>query len=294
MKVRDVIERASFSITIVVLILANTFIMALDHYGMSETDNRRLYTTNMILTILFVCEMILKIFGLGLRDYVRDGFNLFDAVIIILGLLEYTGIGSKAITVLRTFRLLRIFKIVRSWSGLRKLLKTVLASLQSIANLALLMLLLIFIYALVGMQFFSGEFKDGFDPDDQPGRFNFNSFQYAIITIFIVLTAENWNGMVYPFIYTDGWGASIYFVSLIIFGNLMLLNLFLAILLNFISENLEDEEKPVITEEKESEDDIIEEELDYIQEKLRILARLKQQASPPHSSGGGNNDDLPT
>jgi TRAP-type C4-dicarboxylate transport system permease small subunit len=97
-------------------------------------------------------------------------------------------------------------------------------------------------------------------------RFNFNSFSYSIITIFIVITAENWNGMLYPYIYTFGWGASIYFVSLIIFGNLMLLNLFLAILLNFISDNL-DEEKPKEDEEVHhngSADDIIEEELDYI------------------------------
>ena len=79
--------------------------------------------------MFFVVEMILKIFGFGIRDYIRDGFNIFDAIIIILGLLEYTGVGSKAVTVLRSFRLLRVFKIVRSWSGLRKLLKTVLASL---------------------------------------------------------------------------------------------------------------------------------------------------------------------
>ena len=90
---------------------------------------RGLYYANMVLTILFVCEMFVKIFGLGFKDYLRDGFNIFDAVIIIVGLLEYFGIGNKSATVLRTFRLLRIFKIVRSWSGLRKLLKTVLASL---------------------------------------------------------------------------------------------------------------------------------------------------------------------
>ena len=88
-----------------------------------------LFYTNLVLTMFFVVEMILKIFGFGIRDYIRDGFNIFDAIIIILGLLEYTGVGSKAVTVLRSFRLLRVFKIVRSWSGLRKLLKTVLASL---------------------------------------------------------------------------------------------------------------------------------------------------------------------
>jgi hypothetical protein len=119
-------------------------------------------------------------------------------------------------------------------------------------------------------------------------RFNFNSFSYSVVTIFIVLTAENWNGLLAPYIYKDGWAASIYFVSLIIFGNLMLLNLFLAILLNFISENLEDEEtdkgehgKPQINN---SSDDIIEEELDYIQEKLRVLAKIKKtsQKSNPN------------
>ena len=103
------------------------------------------------------------------------------------------------------------------------------------------MLLIIFIYALVGMQFLNGPFKESPDPDDAQVRFNFNSFSYSVITVFICITAENWNGMLAPFIYTNGWGAVVYFVSLIIFGNLMLLNLFLAVLLNFISENLEDE-----------------------------------------------------
>jgi hypothetical protein len=120
--------------------------------------------------------MLLKIFGLGIKDYLRDGFNIFDAIVIIIGLLEYTGINSNFATVFRCMRLLRIFKIVRSWSGLRKLLKTVLASLQSIANLALFVILLIFIYALVGMQFLSGDFNDSWDPDDELIRFNYNSF----------------------------------------------------------------------------------------------------------------------
>jgi hypothetical protein len=79
-----------------------------------------------------------------------------------------------------------------------------------------------------------------------------------------MITAENWNGMIYPFVYTFGWSSSIYFVSLIIFGNIMLLNLFLAILLNFISENLDEEIKPLETEVKQTDDEIVEEELDYI------------------------------
>ena len=106
---------------------------------------------NQIFTILFTVEMILKLAGLGPRKYVKDHFNNFDAVIVVFGLLDFANLGSKAITVLRCFRLLRIFKIVRSWTNLRKILQTVLHSFGSIANLALLMFLLIFIYALIGM-----------------------------------------------------------------------------------------------------------------------------------------------
>lgn len=108
------------------------------------------------------------------------------------------------------------------------------------------MCLLIFIYALIGMQFFSGQIPHN---EDGSFRYNFNTFGYSIITIFVLLTAENWNTILCYFIAKDGWAAVIYFVSLIIFGNIMLLNLFLAILLNFISENLDNEETVKLTED---------------------------------------------
>lgn len=111
--------------------------------------------------------------GLGLKQYVMDGFNDFDAIIVIVGMLEFVSAGSKALTVLRAFRLLRIFKIVKSWTTLKNLLQTVLNAISSIANLGLLMFLLIFIYALIGMQFLSGPI-----PDNESGefRFHFNTF----------------------------------------------------------------------------------------------------------------------
>ena len=142
--------------------------------------------------MIFAIEMILKLFGLGPKKYVKDKFNVFDAIVVIIGLLDFLNVGSKALTVFRCFRLLRIFKIVRSWTNLRKILQTVLESFGSIANLALLMFLLIFIYALIGMQFFSKIIKDD---NGEPVRFTFTSFGYSLITIFVLLTGENWNSI---------------------------------------------------------------------------------------------------
>lgn len=129
--------------------------MAIQYYNMPDTLQTACNMSNSILTCIFAVEMVLKLFGLGIKEYVMDGFNDFDAIIVIIGILEFANVGNKAILVLRAFRLLRIFKIIRSWVGLRKLLETVLSSLKSIANLGLLMCLLSFIYILIGMQFLS-------------------------------------------------------------------------------------------------------------------------------------------
>ena len=100
------------------LILLNTLFLAMDHYNISDGFSRVLDIANKIFTILFACEMTVKMFGLGIRRYVRDGFNIFDAIVVIFGLLDFFKLGSSAITVFRCFRIVRIFKIVRSWTGL--------------------------------------------------------------------------------------------------------------------------------------------------------------------------------
>lgn len=220
-------------------------------------------------TIIFALEMVLKLLGLGLKDYVKDGFNIFDAVIVVFSLFELMGDSDGGnFTVLRGFRLLRIFKIVRSWTSLRKLLQTVIASFPAIANLGLLTFLFLFIYALVGKQFFAGEFLDD---DGQPARYSFNTIESALVTMFIVLTGENWNEIMRLIESNVGYIAIPFFVSAIVIGNFMLLNLFLAILLKFIEEKHDDEEEtlatnqnadnPIIDQNQPSDSDLNEEEI---------------------------------
>jgi hypothetical protein len=97
---------------------------------------------------------------------------------------------DSSLSVLRAFRLLRIFKIVKSWKSLKKLLKTVLQSISAITNLGVLIILYLFISALLGKQFFSGQL---FDADGNVSRYRFTSTGWALVSVFIVLTGENWN-----------------------------------------------------------------------------------------------------
>ena len=135
--------------------------------------------------------MVLKLFGLGIKKYLSDGFNVFDGIIVIVSFIELLSqANSSGLSVMRAFRLMRVFKIIKSWVSLRKLLGTVLESLSAITNLGVLTILFLFISALLAKQFFSGELSDD---DGEPSRYNFSSTIQSLITIFIVLTGENWN-----------------------------------------------------------------------------------------------------
>lgn len=106
----------------ILVIILNSVILALEYDHMPDSMWKIINIGNEVFTLVFAVEMILKIVGLGIKRYVMDRFNDFDAAIVIVGILDFFHLGSRAITVLRAFRLLRIFKIVRSWTSLRKLL----------------------------------------------------------------------------------------------------------------------------------------------------------------------------
>ena len=200
----------------------------------------------MVFTIAFAMEMVLMLIGLGIKDYVAEGFNNFDAIIVIVSLIDIAlsvnaedGESSSGfITVLRGFRLLRVFKLVKSWTTLQQLLKTIINSASAISNLAVLSMLFLFVYSLIGKQFFYGVM---IDEDGEETRYHFTTTVDSMITMFIVLTGENWNYVLntVAFAHPDmKILAIIFFVSAMLIGNFMLLNLFLAILLKFLEDAL--------------------------------------------------------
>jgi voltage-dependent calcium channel L type alpha-1D len=114
--------------------------------------------TNLVLTIYFSVEMLIKLTGLGWRGYLADNMNTFDGFVVIASILEVllssSGWHGASLSVFRAFRLMRVFKLARRWEELHKIVRTVFKSLASIAYLSLLLLLFIFMMALLGMQMF--------------------------------------------------------------------------------------------------------------------------------------------
>ncbi|KAK1934630.1 Sodium channel protein 1 brain [Phytophthora citrophthora] len=253
-----------FSAFIMVVIFANTAVLSLDHYPMSDIMDADLEIINFALSCVFVAEMLIKIIGLGPRLYARDRFNLFDAFVVTMGLLEMAlsppSFMSRnqpkkgSVSALRSFRLFRVFKLARNWRSLRELLEMIGRAVAGIANFGVLLFIFIYIYALIGMQFFGNAMR--FDDNGYATpynindywfgtvpRLNFDTFLWSTITVFKIITTDNWNENMYDAIRSNGMFAALYTISLIVFGNFIMMNLFLALLLDkFSSDDEEDNE----------------------------------------------------
>ncbi|KFP05175.1 Voltage-dependent L-type calcium channel subunit alpha-1S, partial [Calypte anna] len=243
-KCRDVVKSKFFYWLVILLVALNTLSIASEHHFQPEWLTQVQDNANRVLLALFVAEMLLKMYALGLRQYFMSLFDRFDCFVVCSGILEtiLVELGTLSplgISVLRCIRLLRIFKITRYWTSLSNLVASLLNSVRSIASLLLLLFLFIIVFALLGMQLFGGKFD--FE-DMEVRRSTFDNFPQALISVFQILTGEDWNSIMYDGIMAYG-GPSfpgmlvcIYFIILFVCGNYILLNVFLAIAVDNLAE----------------------------------------------------------
>ncbi|XP_019612825.2 voltage-dependent L-type calcium channel subunit alpha-1C isoform X35 [Rhinolophus sinicus] len=257
-KCRAAVKSNIFYWLVIFLVFLNTLTIASEHYNQPHWLTEVQDTANKVLLALFTAEMLLKMYSLGLQAYFVSLFNRFDCFIVCGGILETILVETKimsplGISVLRCVRLLRIFKITRYWNSLSNLVASLLNSVRSIASLLLLLFLFIIIFSLLGMQLFGGKFN--FD-EMQTRRSTFDNFPQSLLTVFQILTGEDWNSVMYDGIMAYG-GPSfpgmlvcIYFIILFICGNYILLNVFLAIAV----DNLADAESLTSAQKEEEEE----------------------------------------
>ncbi|XP_053174295.1 voltage-dependent L-type calcium channel subunit alpha-1D isoform X3 [Scomber japonicus] len=256
-KCRAAVKSVSFYWLVIVLVFLNTLTIASEHYDQPNWLTQVQDAANKVLLAMFTLEMLVKMYSLGLQAYFVSLFNRFDCFVVCGGivetiLVELAIMSPLGISVFRCVRLLRIFKVTRHWASLSNLVASLLNSMKSIASLLLLLFLFIIIFSLLGMQLFGGKFN--FD-ETVTKRSTFDNFPQALLTVFQILTGEDWNTVMYDGIMAYGGPASsgmvvcIYFIILFICGNYILLNVFLAIAV----DNLADAES-LNTAQKEEEE----------------------------------------
>lgn len=245
----------AFEATVVALIVLNTIVLNLP--ASSAEMNTGLETVNIILLCLFTVEMLLKVFALRLREYLRSHWNKLDLSLVLLGWVGYlVSLGSLA-SLFRLFRVLRILKVLAMSTKLKAIITTFLISIPSIINVGALFVLILIIFAIVFMNLF-GTVKQGVFLDTNA---NFESFWNSMNTLVRISTGESFNGIMHDLMVAepycsegyiaygnDGFRqgnncgdfilAPLLFVSYFLISSYVMLSLITAIVLDNFSESL--------------------------------------------------------
>ncbi|XP_049759087.1 voltage-dependent T-type calcium channel subunit alpha-1H isoform X1 [Elephas maximus indicus] len=230
-KLQRIVDSKYFNRGIMVAILVNTLSMGVEYHEQPDELTSALEISNVVFTSLFALEMLLKLLACGLLCYIRNPYNIFDGVIVVISVWEIIGQADGGLSVLRTFRLLRVLKLVRFMPALRRQLVVLMKTMDNVATFCMLLMLFIFIFSILGMHLFGCKFSLKTDTGDTvPDRKNFDSLLWAIVTVFQILTQEDWNIVLYNGMASTSSWAALYFVALMTFGNYVLFNLLVAIL----------------------------------------------------------------
>ncbi|MCI4385501.1 hypothetical protein PGIGA_G00051090 [Pangasianodon gigas] len=230
-KLWSIVESKYFNRGIMIAILINTISMGIEHHNQPEELTNVLEVCNIVFTSMFTLEMILKLTAFGFFEYLRNPYNIFDGIIVIISVCEIIGQSDGGLSVLRTFRLLRVIKLVRFMPALRRQLVVLMKTMDNVATFCMLLMLFIFIFSILGMHIFGCKFSLKTEAGDTvPDRKNFDSLLWAIVTVFQILTQEDWNMVLYNGMASTSPLAALYFVALMTFGNYVLFNLLVAIL----------------------------------------------------------------
>eukprot|EP01022_Parablepharisma_sp_SALTPOND_P019005 TRINITY_DN318_c0_g1_i4.p3 TRINITY_DN318_c0_g1~~TRINITY_DN318_c0_g1_i4.p3 ORF type:complete len:653 (+),score=82.50 TRINITY_DN318_c0_g1_i4:9017-10975(+) len=231
----------------ILCVLINTTVLAMNRYGQPADEASIVQALNTVFTSIFIAEMALKLFSLGIVKYLSDKLNYVDGGAVVLSIIELIFLDSSknnsALTAFQAFRMLRALRVVRmvrllrSLRSMQLLIQVIGETLTSFAYIGMLLIVFLFIYSLLGMQLFGGMFDF---PDGKP-RQNYDSFHKAFLSVYQVLTIENWQSLQYSSMRAQvPTLVALFYVTWLFIGNYVLLNLFLALMLDAFAE-VEDE-----------------------------------------------------
>lgn len=249
-----------------------------------ERHGKLLHFIDGVILTIFVAEIIIKMVARWPRPltYFKSGWNCFDFLIVVVCLLPDSGPWAAAF---RMARILRALRLVSRIERLRVLVDALLRSLPSMFYVSILLGLHFYIYAVSGVFLFR---------ENDPGHFN--DLGKSLLTLFRVVTLEDWTDVMYTQIYGSdvypaqgaiptgpnpqafGIWAILFFVSFVVVGAMVMINLFVGVMVNSISEVEADKIKRSLELDKSAATDAaMRKTLDTMENQLREMRRLIEE-----------------
>jgi voltage-gated sodium channel len=233
-RLSNITESKYFMNFFFILILVNAVVIGAETFPyVQEKFGQILAWVDNISLVLFVVEITMRFFAKDIRTFFRDGWNVFDFIIIFASVILS---GSSYVNVLRMLRILRVVRSLHAMPRLKSTVNTLLRALPSVGNVVFIMLMMLYLFAVAGYHMF-GTSSDAF-----------STLGGSMITLFQVSTLEGWPDVMRPLIaqYDYAW---LYFVGFIIIETFIVLNLFMAIVIKSIEEDSDkNQNEEIITE----------------------------------------------
>uniref|UniRef100_A0A8C8D7U9 Sodium channel protein n=1 Tax=Oncorhynchus tshawytscha TaxID=74940 RepID=A0A8C8D7U9_ONCTS len=225
-------------LVITICIVLNIMFLAMEHYPMTIEFEEVLSVGNLVFIGIFTAEMVLKLIAMDPYYYFQVGGNIFDSIIVAISLMELWLADVEGLSVLRSFRLMRVFKQAKSWPTLSMTIKIIGNSVVTLVNITLVLAIIIFMFAVGGMHLFGKSYKEcvcKISLDCMLPRWHMGDFFHALLIIFRVLCGE-WIESMWECMEVAGQGIClVFFMMVMVIGKLVVLNLFLTFLLSSFS-----------------------------------------------------------
>uniref|UniRef100_A0A4W5R853 Sodium channel protein n=1 Tax=Hucho hucho TaxID=62062 RepID=A0A4W5R853_9TELE len=223
---------------ITICIVLNIMFMAMEHYPMTLQFEEVLSVGNLVFTGIYTAEMVLKLIAMDPYYYFQVGGNIFDSFIVTISLLELWLADVSGLSVLRAFRLMRVFKMSKSCPTLSMIIKIIGNSVGTLGNLILVLAIIVFMFAVGGMQLFGKSYEEHVCKISWGctlPRWHMHDFFHAFLIIFRVLCGE-WIETMWDCMEVAGQGMClVVFIMVMVICKLVMLNVFLALLLSSFS-----------------------------------------------------------
>lgn len=216
-------EHKFFQIAVTVVILFSSLVVGISTYQFNSGFVKILIISDYFVTVFFVLEITIRFFGeANKKDFFKDGWNIFDSIIVISSLVP-AGAGSS-VMVLRLLRLARLLRVISFVPELRFVIEALVESIKKSIYVLLLIFILLYIYGVAGVILF--ESVEG-------GRFE--DLGEAILALIQIMTLSSWENIMLPImeVYPMSW---MFFVSFVVLSSIIVLNLFVAILVDVVAE----------------------------------------------------------
>ncbi|XP_073327419.1 sodium channel protein type 4 subunit alpha B-like [Pagrus major] len=268
-----------FDLVIVICLILNTLHMATQHYPMTLEFECHWSVAHLVFTAIFAAEMVLKILALDPYGYFQVGWNTFESILVLFSLIHLSLADVWSVPWIPIA--LRVLRLARWWPSFNMFLGIIW---RSIRKVTLLLFIMVFFFTVVGTQLFGQNYKDcvcRIAADCELPRWHMTNFFSTFVVIFRVLCGE-WVEIMWDCMEVSGQTTCLVFcMTVVIIGNLLILNVFLTLLLNSF----------ILVAPEEKDENNLHKALEWI--KIWILALLgkKNPVNPDHTGVDSKEDN---